>query len=360
MPHALVKPWKIVVYVDNYIGALLSYKGLRFFRWFARAALYGIHAIFPPPSVTGHVGGKDSVSIEKCEKGDPMLAPRNEILGFLAHGVHRTWRLPTENSEPMVREMRRITKKATVQRKQLERIVGKLVNATRIVPAAKALLTPFFMATKHRQTANQIPLQPFDLGATILDMITLLLSLQNRSTHVRELVQYDPLFVGMLDGSTTEGIGGVLFSSHFSPTVWRIVFPPDVTKMAADGRLTINDIELAAIVAQQLVLETLATTHHRSTHQFCDSSTATSWAMRLIAKSASTITGRLLRALAIRHRVTQSPFPVVTHWPGSKNPLADTATRSSTSFTAPTPDNGKPSTCDLDFLALFSSSYPPP
>eukprot|EP00978_Attheya_sp_CCMP212_P022090 scaffold65439_cov46-Attheya_sp.AAC.2 len=48
--------------VDDAAGSKLDHTG--------RAALHAIHGIFPPPAVSGHVGGKDPISVKKLEKGD--------------------------------------------------------------------------------------------------------------------------------------------------------------------------------------------------------------------------------------------------------------------------------------------------
>ena len=68
--------------VENSTGSLL--------RRISRAALHSIHATFPAPEVSGHTGGKDSISLKKLEKGDARWATSKELLGFLVDGDRRT------------------------------------------------------------------------------------------------------------------------------------------------------------------------------------------------------------------------------------------------------------------------------
>jgi hypothetical protein len=60
----------------------------------SRAALHSTQATFPAPGVSGHTGGKDSISLKKLEKGDTRWAPTKELLGLLVDGDCRTVQLP--------------------------------------------------------------------------------------------------------------------------------------------------------------------------------------------------------------------------------------------------------------------------
>jgi hypothetical protein len=76
---ALLKPWRVLVYVDDYIVAVLSHKGIRFIQQVVRATLFGIHAIFPPPNITGHKNGKDSISLKKLTSFGQNIRVPDEI-----------------------------------------------------------------------------------------------------------------------------------------------------------------------------------------------------------------------------------------------------------------------------------------
>lgn len=68
-------------------------------RWLPRGMLHSIYAVFPPPEITGHTGGKDSISEQKLEKGDGQWNYTKEILGFELNGEHRTGTLTEEKAE---------------------------------------------------------------------------------------------------------------------------------------------------------------------------------------------------------------------------------------------------------------------
>jgi hypothetical protein len=213
--HQLAKPWKISVYVDDYILAVLSSAGIRFIERLARSTLYDIHAIFPPPAISGHVGGKNPISTPKLERGDARLMTEKAILGFDGDGRARTWKLPAKKLEPICQELKKLSKQVRVQRPRLEKLTGKLVvNVTRIAPAAKALLTPFFKALHANASANKITKQKFDLFSAMQDMTYLLQDLEARPTHVSELVEFGPTAAG-LDDAAKPGMGGVWFSPDF-------------------------------------------------------------------------------------------------------------------------------------------------
>jgi hypothetical protein len=204
---ALAKPWQISVYVDDYILAVLSTVGIRFVRRIARGTLYGIHSVFPPPVVTGHKDGKDPISVKKLERGDAKLMPRKEILGFDGDGHARTWKLPAAKRDPICAELRKLERQPRIKRQRLEKLTGKLVNATRIAPSARGLMTPFFKALHHHPGADKIRKQQFDLYGAMRDMRQMLDDLERRPTHVLELVTFTPSAVGM-DDAAKAGMGG--------------------------------------------------------------------------------------------------------------------------------------------------------
>ena len=92
--------------VENATGSLL--------RRISRAALHSIHATFPAPEVSGHTGGKDSISRKKLEKGDARWAPTKELLDFLMDGDRRTVQLPQAKADGITKGLKRILRKRAV------------------------------------------------------------------------------------------------------------------------------------------------------------------------------------------------------------------------------------------------------
>jgi hypothetical protein len=85
------RPWQMsAVYVDDYIIAVVeSPDGSALLRT-GRATLHTIHGLFPPPARSGHVDGKDPISLKKLEDGDARWAQSKELLGFVFDGHSRT------------------------------------------------------------------------------------------------------------------------------------------------------------------------------------------------------------------------------------------------------------------------------
>jgi hypothetical protein len=62
-----------------------------------------------------------------------------------------------------------------------------------------------------------------------------------------------------------DGADGALFSHKFNPVVWQIEWPREVKECYKNCKLNNNDLEMAAIVAQTIVLEHLVPMRHRHT-----------------------------------------------------------------------------------------------
>jgi hypothetical protein len=126
--------------------AVIENEARTLLRWIARATLYGVHAIFPPPEITNHEGGKYSVSIKNWRKEMRLSSQKKIILGFLLDGTARTIRLPQEKSNNICVELQLLLKKRRVPSKRFLSIVGKISNAPRILPTAKGPMTPLYKA----------------------------------------------------------------------------------------------------------------------------------------------------------------------------------------------------------------------
>jgi hypothetical protein len=61
------KPTKLLqVYVNNFCNSATQSKDGTHIPTVRRAAIHGIHALFPPPTVTKHKGGKEPISSKKA------------------------------------------------------------------------------------------------------------------------------------------------------------------------------------------------------------------------------------------------------------------------------------------------------
>jgi hypothetical protein len=95
------RPWQMsAVYVDDFILAAVENHTGTALQHAGRAALHTIHGLFPPPSRSGHEGGKDPISQKKLEAGDARWSDTKEILGFVFNGQARTVASPDMTQGP--------------------------------------------------------------------------------------------------------------------------------------------------------------------------------------------------------------------------------------------------------------------
>jgi hypothetical protein len=244
------------------------------------------------------------------------------VLGFLLDGKGCTVRLPQDKANRICLELKRMLKKIRIPLKRFLSSVGKISNATRILPAAKGLLTPLYWAL--RGDPKMIGLgKHSDFRGALADIRQIIQSLGEQATHVDELVQLTPRAAGTADASS-EGAGGIWLGS-FPPTVWRVRWPDDIRQRYKMGSITNSDLEMAAIIIMMLILEQLMPLKRQHCHLFSDNTPSVSWTTKLVAIAESVVTATLLRVLAMGNRFTEGALPVIYHWPWDKNGHADTA-----------------------------------
>jgi hypothetical protein len=316
----------------------------------ARAALHTIHSLFPPPEITGHVGGKDSISKKKCDQGDAQFERVKEILGFCLDGEKRTASLPPPKAIAIDTEITRLLRKKHVGLKRMQVIVGKIIHVTQILPTAKAFLSPIYSAMAGDPPQVGLGTKS-EVRAALLDLRTMVKDLARRPTHMAELVTRPASKVGMCDASST-GVGGIWLMPGVRPMVWRMRWPDEIYHRYKAGEITNSDLEQAGIVLAMMALESVTDMRHTPTRLYGDNSPSVSWSTRLVSKSKAHLSHRLIRAMAMRLRTLEAPLPQVAHWPGDNNEPADIASRSFD----PTNRYFRPS--DPEFLTLFSSLHP--
>ncbi len=113
-----------------------------------KAAIHGIHLLFPPTSVTNHVGGKELISLKKLAQGDGNFETTKDMIGFMFDGIKRTVHLPAEKAKAYAKDVHTVLRRTIVPLKTLQVLVGKLRHASVILPAAKGFFTPFNFAMR--------------------------------------------------------------------------------------------------------------------------------------------------------------------------------------------------------------------
>ena len=352
------------VFVDDYIG-LLQTTNEEHLRHHTRALFHAIHSIFPPVAVTKH-DGEDPISEKKLKQGEGIWSTRKEILGWLFDGIARTIELPPPKVDKLVHSLTKILRTKHTTTTELQSLLGKLQHATLGIPSGKGLLAPLYklLPVRHpnqppKRRKQTIPIPSTSLAYRLLyDYRTLIRLIGQRPTHCAQLVTGMPAYVGFCD-ACKYGAGGVWCagSKHLEPIVWRVEWPQSVAASLVSpsnpkGTLTINDLEMAGLLLHYLVLDHLVDLKHQHAAAWVDNTSAVSWATRL-ASSKSAVGQRLVRALCLRHCITQSSPLAAWSIAGALNGMADLASRS---FRKAGKDTYNLS--DSQFLAKFNADFP--
>jgi len=98
-------PTKLLqVYVDDFCYVATQSVDGAHIPTIRRAAIHGIHSVFPPTSVTKHTGGKEPISTKKLAAGDGNFDSQKEMIGFVFDGVKRTVHLPPAKAMAYIKE----------------------------------------------------------------------------------------------------------------------------------------------------------------------------------------------------------------------------------------------------------------
>ena len=348
-PHATM----LEVYVDDFVGATNRIT-LQHLTQVSRSMLHGIHSIFPPPQVTKHCGA-DPISEKKLEKGEGTWSHQKEILGWNFDGKAFTIQLPADKCIIICSMIRKLLKKNKCSLNRFQKLAGKLQHASMGIPGGKALFTPLDMAMTG--DPEYILLTP-SLKQCLEDWRFFVRYMQNHPTNVLQLVCAPPDYINYTD-SCGLGSGGVCSSGNcrLQPCVWQFEWPDHIktdlcTASNPQGRITMNDLELAGAVMGFLVLEwKQIPLRHRHVATFCDNTSAVSWAYKL-RNSTSLIAGRLLRLLGLRIHVSHASSIIPHHICGEDNVMADTVSRAF--------KKGKFFTASQNIVAYFNSTFPLP
>ena len=315
----------IEVFVDDFIGCVDNVTQEKLLHT-SRAMLHGIHSIFPPPKVTGHNGG-DPISEKKLDKHEGMWAHVKEILGWILDGANFTIFLPPEKVQKIRTKLRKLQKRKNMKTRELQHIAGTLHHASMGIPGSRGLFTPIWAAMK-TEKRGYINLTK-EMRQAFSDFGWLFREMVNRPVNVAQLIPRDPNIHGYTD-ACKHAAGGVWIIPQADGTVrfvvWTVPFPPDIIDLLDRGLISINDLEMAAVLIGWLILE-----HHLPTLQFfsagiqCDNSSTVHWTSKFTAKSI--IAGHLLRALALRQQICGAAPLTVIPIPGILNIMADVASR---------------------------------
>ena len=339
----------IEVFVDDFIG-MTNGSSEEHLRHVSRAMLHGVHSIYPPPNVTGH-DGEDPVAQKKLDNGDGDWAFVKEILGWIIDGENFTIQLPPEKCDKIAKLIKTICKSNSCHLKKFQVLAGKLQHASYGIPGGAGLFSPIDQAAIRAK--NDIVIIDASLKATLQDWRALVNSFKTTPTPIGLLVAEYPTHINYTDACGIGG-GGVVTPGllAIANTVWQFEWPEDIKEMMRKHILTINDLELAAMVMGWLVLEYLCSSLkfcHVGT--FCDNTSAVSWATKM-RTSKSIAAARLLRFLSLRQRTRQASSILPLYIIGDDNEMADVPSRAF--------NDGKFAEVHSDLISYFNTHFPLP
>ena len=356
------------VFVDDFCfglaGAPQRQHKTRDHLWMARACLHGAHAIFPPPDVLHHSGGKDSISLKKAEKGDLRPCPTKELLGVEysgSPGAERWVRLPAKKAAKYQHAIR-VALDSPAHRialQKYQKILGKLIYASSVVPNMRNFFTPLYVQLRGKAPSSFIGLGRNSITRETLEFLHLLLSHAQRAPpHITELVSPDlPHVYGTVDASGM-GFGGTLLPcTHFiRATVWRLPMPLDLEQAVSQGLLTMVDCEHVAYfihlcLSHDLVEREWGWIAGMTSHTYSDNAPTVGIQRRGASRASSPTPAVILKWLALRQRILRHGPQDLQHWPGEQNTMADLPSRS---FHNPAWET------DAAFLLEFANRFPLP
>jgi hypothetical protein len=349
-----------VVFVDDFMNGVAlppeQVGGFLILLWVARCAMHAIHAVFPPPRVSGHTEGRDSVSNKKLLKGDAAWTHRKLLLGFMADGRpkgDRTLGLPREKTDSYRAHLQKVLRANYVSLAEFQKLQGRLQHAAVAMPSMRGFMTP--LNATLRKSPQTVGLgKASELREVLQHFDPMLESACQQPSHITELMgPYMPHVYGYTDTSA-EGAGVVWLpcTRWCKPIVWRLRWPEWVEREVRQkhGAITNSDVECVAVFVMECLLECILTsTAGVAAWIGSDNSPTVSWYSRMASRSISRVPDRALRLSAMRQRLTRRGPLDIDHVEGLTNLMADFASRSFQSHRT-----------DAAFLSHFSNTFPLP
>ena len=359
------------VFVDDFINAIAHPPDMdpallhNTILWLSRAAMHGIHAAFPPPSITGHINGRDSISEKKLRRGDATFSTIKELLGWMAYsepGSERTVALPLAKSRKYIGGIRKALDdpRHCMPYTAYNDLVSTLQYVAGAMPCMRGFMTPLNRRLGQKDYPTVGLGLKSELRETLEEMAFLVHQAHLRPSHICELVPTDlPHFYTYNDASSF-GAGGVILpcTKWIPPTVWRYQYPADITaqiQQHGNNTITNTDAEASALFIAECLLDHLldGNVAGDNTLHCSDNSPCAANFQRRASRGKSRAPDRMLRCLGMRQRWTRRGPSDYMFTAGDTNTMADIPSRSFHEF--PTTPAG-----DAAFLQAFSQHFPLP
>jgi hypothetical protein len=198
------------VFVDDYMNSVAGPRGRKRKRqeleWVARGALHAIHAIFPPPDVLQHDGGRDSISEKKPLQGDASWKIKEVLLGFGASGLSgtdRTVSLPLDKKDKYANRIIAALAQSRhfITMGHFQKIHGQLTHAAVALPCVRGFMTPLNRVLASATTTVGLKLNS-ELRETLKAFLPMLEWAHNLPSHISEIVSPSlPHYYGYVDSA---------------------------------------------------------------------------------------------------------------------------------------------------------------
>jgi hypothetical protein len=187
-------PFLLRVYMDDFLkGVAVPRLPASILRMLTRATLHSIHAIFPPPAVTGHLHGKDSISEKKLLRGDGQWHYQKTLLVIAFDGDSRTVRLPHDCAQQYIADIELALQQSFIPFKRFQHLHGILQSVGQILPPLRGFMTPL------KRVLGRHP-EPTTVGL-------------GQHSELREIFRHSLLLISSLEGPT-KGIMDPVLKSH--------------------------------------------------------------------------------------------------------------------------------------------------
>ena len=296
-----------------------------------RHTLHAIDQVFRPLGPQDPPHRKEPASVKKMLQGDASWSTHKRILGWDLDTCAQTINLPPHR----VARLYELLDHLQPPRKRVSvtlwhKLLGELRSMSTALPGARGLFSvlQYALGTADR---NRVRLTE-QVYSTLDDFRAIADSLSTRPTRLQELVPaVHPHYLGASD-ACQRGMGGVWFSAAPGrpPVLWRHAFSDAIqsTLVTFDnpqGRLSISDLELTAMIAHKDVLAHHADLTEKTLWIATDNRAALSWSDK---GSSTSVSARafLLRFNALHQRLHRY-VSTHAHIAGKANVMADDASR---------------------------------
>jgi hypothetical protein len=327
--------------------------------WAARCLLHAVHAIFPPPAITNHTNGRDSISAKKLAAGDGQFAPEKTLLGFDfigKPGAERSVSLPADKCQTYCEAINHALAlpRNYISLAAFQKLHGRLQHAAACFPLIRGFMTPLNAALANK--GGTIGLAKGSALRQSLQLMPTILHIAHQwPSHITELVPPPLPHVYQFMDAAAVGAGGVCLPCTITcpAIVWRVAFPADICTAVRLGTISNSDVEsFAWFVANFALDEWLPSTAGVCCYYGSDNSPTVGWATKQASKATSPAPQQFIYATAIVNKWNRRAPADTEHWAGSSNLMADFASRSF--------DMGFPADQDDSFRAAFTHKFPLP